>query len=187
MRAEQRPVVEQEARRDDGAADDLFRPAVEVLVVRPAMRADAAEDGDQGGLPGATCTAGPLRVVGRIGRHVAHVDRGQVADVDPQLHRRRAYQHVERVVGRLELALDLLAVRTFHLAAVLLRDHGNGLIQRPAVFPAEVVVAQVLFGQHLARGGGADAQAAEGMHRAALPAGQMAGCLYAGEARSRRG
>ena len=53
--------------------------------------------------PGAPAALG---VVGRRWRDIAKVDGGEIADVDPELHRRRAEEHRQLALLEFLLALD---------------------------------------------------------------------------------
>ena len=65
-------------------AVDHANGVAEVILVMGRLACAIGDD--QGGLPGSTCAATALCVVGRGGRHVAHVDGVEGGNVHPQLH-----------------------------------------------------------------------------------------------------
>ena len=113
MGAEQILVGEFEARCFHLAGNHQFRLPEEVLIVAAASRAIREH---QRRLPASACPAGPLCVVGRRGRHVAHVDHVELADVDTQLHRGRAVHHVQIAASEPFFAVESQLVR--HLRGV---------------------------------------------------------------------
>ena len=94
-------VVHRQRRVVDLAADHQAGVA-EVVVVVGVGAAEREHGGD--GVAATPGPAGALLVVGARRRHVAQRDAGQAADVDADLHRGRARQHVDRGLRRLARA-----------------------------------------------------------------------------------
>jgi transposase len=134
---DQRLVVEQEARRRDLPRDHALGLLEEVAVVGPAAPTRPAEGGNERGLPLAAGPPRSLRVVRWRGRDVAQVDRGELANVDAELHSWRADEHVERVGVVLEGLLVALALVARELARVFLGQHRDPACERGGVLAAE--------------------------------------------------
>ena len=89
------------------------RPIEIVAIVRRAI--GTVRDG-QRRLPTSSCPPTALRIVRRIGRHVAHVDDAQVGDIDAKLHGWRAIQRIDFSLA--ERFLTRLAVGVADLTGV---------------------------------------------------------------------
>ena len=103
-----------EARRRHRTRHHELRALEEVLVVRAPHRTVTV---DQGGLAAAARPPAPLRVVGRVGRDVAHVDHVELGDINPQLHGGRTEEDGESPLA--ETLFPLFPVRIGHLSGVL--------------------------------------------------------------------
>ncbi len=113
-------VLERQRRIDHRTGDHVARTGEEVLVmgVRPAERDDS---GDRiAAAPGA---AGTLLVVRPSRRHVAQSNRGQLADVDADLHRRGAGEHVDGHARPAAVLRGQLHVLEQQLVDLGLREH----------------------------------------------------------------
>ncbi len=108
-------VIQQEQRRADLAGDHVLGMLEEIAVVRTETGV-GQDEGQPALATRATC---PLGIVGWRGRHVAHDEGHQVADVHAQFQRRGADQRVD--LAGLELVLDGDALVVVELAAVLHR------------------------------------------------------------------
>ena len=122
MAPEQVLVREVQGGRTDGTCNKR-RGFVEVVLVMRRQR--RAVDEDQRRLAASSCPAGPLGIVGWSRRHVAHVDGVQGADVDPELHRRRAEEGGQEglrftpLPHLVEILLDPTLVRVLEAEAIL--------------------------------------------------------------------
>ena len=118
-------VVQRQPRVNDCAADHLAGVA-EVVVVVGVRAAEREHGGDRvAPPPGPSC---PLLVVGAGRRHVPQRHPGQVADVDADLHRGRAGQHVDRGPRRLAgTGQAEVYVLEEKLVLLRLREHRAGL------------------------------------------------------------
>ena len=67
-----------------------------LLEVVAVMRRVAGTIGeDERGLPASPGASGSLRIVGRVGRRIAHMHNAEVANIDAQFHRRRTEQSTD--------------------------------------------------------------------------------------------
>ena len=107
-------VRQVEPRRRDRTGDHSLRALEKVLIV---WAATGAVGEHQCRLPAASCPSAPLGIVGRRGRHVAHIDDVELGNVDAELHRRRAVEHGE--LGFAKVFLAFLAYVVGDLRRVL--------------------------------------------------------------------
>lgn len=113
-------IREVEARRRHRTGDHRRRLPEVMPVVGVAV---AGEGKHQRRPPAAARAAAPLGAIGGVGRDVAQVHDRELADVDPELHRRGAAQ--DRELAPPELRLAPHAVLGRHLAGVLAREHAG--------------------------------------------------------------
>jgi hypothetical protein len=103
--------------------------------------ASLREGDDERGRVGASAdTPGTLHVVGGAGRHVAQQDGLDLTDVDAELERGRAAEHVDLTAG--EVVLDRAGFRGDPLSGVLLDRHADRL--KLAVQTCVVAVGETL-------------------------------------------
>ena len=93
VRLDQRLVVEKEPGRGDLAGDDPIGSFEEVLVMRRSPALCRAERDHRSRLRRTAGAALPLGIVRRGGRDIAHVHRGECADVDTEFHGGSAHEH----------------------------------------------------------------------------------------------
>ena len=108
-------VLKAEARRFHLTAEQLQRLAEVGLIETDRLRVGYV-DRHAVASSRAACA---LPIVGGGRRHVAHEHRVERADIDSELERRRAHQHIELLTFALELVLDALALVVRNLRRVL--------------------------------------------------------------------
>ena len=123
-------VAQVEGRGFDGAAEEQQGIIEEIAVVRGA----AAVGHDHRHPLLTTGSPGPLPVVRRTRRHVAHQGHVQGPDIDAHLQGRRGDQAIRAAMFGFEILLDLVADLAGHLGRVFLgADHHEGTAHQPHV------------------------------------------------------